>query len=482
MPKLKISHITISLIVFLIFEILFFNKCTQASPAIPQKMNYQGKLLDSMGNPLSGDFAMVFSIWDAESGGTQKWLEKRDGTPNPKVTVTNGLFNVELGAYNAINLDFTQPYWLQIMVEGELLTPRQSIVSSGYTYNAVRVKDDPTYFVEPTATPDSASLAGNLKLEATGISPEKGIIKVGNTRFIHNYPEAKNIFIGLNAGNLTSQPGDGQNVGIGTNVLQNVYTTFWNTAVGSETLKNLSEGAGYNVALGFRALQNLETGSGNVAIGGDAGINLKGNSSGNIIIGPKAGPATERVMSDRLYIHNDTTDEPLIYGDFRSESKQVKINGKFITTDNTDIQGILKVNGDFVAQANAYVQSDLTVYGNLNVSGSKNFKINHPTKPGYKLVHACIEGPEAAVFYRGQAKLKNGQTEIVLPDYFEALTRKDSRTVQLTAKGKRPFTLSATEIVDGKFKVYGTKANGEFFWEVKAVRQDIEPLKVEVKD
>jgi hypothetical protein len=98
-----------------------------------------------------------------------------------------------------------------------------------------------------------------------------------------------------------------------------------------------------------------------------------------------------------------------------------------------------------------------------------------------KLVHATLEGPEVAVFYRGSAKLVKGEVVIKLPDYFEALTRKEGRTVLLTPKGKEPYLLSATEVSEGEFKVYGTKPDGEFYWEVKAVRKDIEPLKVEVE-
>jgi hypothetical protein len=120
----------------------------------------------------------------------------------------------------------------------------------------------------------------------------------------------------------------------------------------------------------------------------------------------------------------------------------------------------------------------------LQVNGSfaatsKNFEINHPTKPGKKLVHACIEGPEVAVYYRGEGKLIGGSAIIELPDYFEALTRKEGRSIQLTAKGIKPYFLSASEIENGKFMVYGTEPDGEFYWEVKAVRADVEPLQVE---
>ena len=69
---------------------------------------------------------------------------------------------------------------------------------------------------------------------------------------------------------------------------------------------------------------------------------------------------------------------------------------------------------------------------------------------------------------------------IRLPEYFEALTRNEGRTIQLTAKGKEPYLLSATEILDGKFEVFGNKPDGGFYWEVKAVRADI-PLLVPEK-
>ncbi len=118
--------------------------------------------------------------------------------------------------------------------------------------------------------------------------------------------------------------------------------------------------------------------------------------------------------------------------------------------------------------------------GNFSAHGSKNFEINHPLEADKKLIHACIEGPEAAVFYRGEGKLTNSKTEIALPYYFEALTREDDRTIQITPKGEEPYMLSYTDIKNGKFTVYGTKDDGNFSWEVKAVRADVDPLEVEV--
>jgi hypothetical protein len=109
----------------------------------------------------------------------------------------------------------------------------------------------------------------------------------------------------------------------------------------------------------------------------------------------------------------------------------------------------------------------------------KQFVINHPLKPGKKLVHACIEGPEIAVYYRGSGKLIDGQAGIELPEYFDALTRDNTATVQLTARGKRPFLLSYNDFNEKSFVVYASVPAGEFDWEVRAVRADVEPLQVE---
>lgn len=124
--------------------------------------------------------------------------------------------------------------------------------------------------------------------------------------------------------------------------------------------------------------------------------------------------------------------------------------------------------------------------GNLSVQGSKNFMIDHPLEPEHKyLIHSCLEGPEIAVFYRGEAQLEQGEATITLPDYFEALTRKEKRTVMLTPKleGEAPVSMLAASVVkEGKFvvrRIDDKNLSQKFYWEVKAVRADIEELAVE---
>ena len=131
------------------------------------------------------------------------------------------------------------------------------------------------------------------------------------------------------------------------------------------------------------------------------------------------------------------------------------------------------------------VGNNLTVYGSVN-SNVKNFVIDHPLDPENKsLVHSSLEGPEIAVFYRGEGQLENGKVKIKLPDYFEALTRKANRTVLLTPKfdsDELISNLAASAVDNGKFKVRASdndNPNQKFYWEVKAVRADVATLEVE---
>ena len=115
----------------------------------------------------------------------------------------------------------------------------------------------------------------------------------------------------------------------------------------------------------------------------------------------------------------------------------------------------------------------------------KSFVINHPRDSTKYLVHATLEGPEAAVYYRGNSRLTAGIDTVELPNYFESLTFSENRTVQLTnidgfdrlAVKKQDGAL----IKDGKFTVISDNPYSvqEFSWEVKAVRKDVPYLEVE---
>jgi hypothetical protein len=108
---------------------------------------------------------------------------------------------------------------------------------------------------------------------------------------------------------------------------------------------------------------------------------------------------------------------------------------------------------------------------------NKTFVINHPLEGDTKLlVHACLEGPEAAVFYRGYGEIPKDRRRctIQLPPYVSALA--SDFTVHITPilddLGGEPVVMGATEVVDNCFDVIGN-GSGRFCWIVHGRRHAI---------
>ena len=107
----------------------------------------------------------------------------------------------------------------------------------------------------------------------------------------------------------------------------------------------------------------------------------------------------------------------------------------------------------------------------------KLFDIDHPTKgEGHRLAHACIEGPEVGVYYRG--RLRNKKI-IELPHYWKGLVHTDSISVQLQPIGAHQ------DIIIKRWddeKIYlQAKANFpiDCFYHVYGERKDVDGLVVE---
>jgi len=107
----------------------------------------------------------------------------------------------------------------------------------------------------------------------------------------------------------------------------------------------------------------------------------------------------------------------------------------------------------------------------LLANSSKSFVIDHPTDHQKYLVHACLEGPEAGVYYRGAGNVEaSSSTIILLPDYVDKIAT--NFTVHLTAIDKKA-SLWSSKVVNNKFTVY-SDANVEFNYIVYGTRVSIE--------
>ena len=144
-----------------------------------------------------------------------------------------------------------------------------------------------------------------------------------------------------------------------------------------------------------------------------------------------------------------------------------------------------KAENAVVVDGNSHVTGNISTGGDLSVGGfaswsgsivatSKLFDISHPNKEGHRLAHACLEGPELAIYHRG--RLKSG-TEITLPDYWKNLVYEDSITVQITPIGKQEDIYVSS--FNSEKVVLESDSDIDCFYIIMGERNDVNPLTVE---
>lgn len=115
--------------------------------------------------------------------------------------------------------------------------------------------------------------------------------------------------------------------------------------------------------------------------------------------------------------------------------------------------------------------------GAHTLSNKKNFDIPHPNKPGWRLRHTCLEGPENAVYYRGRL---TGKNIIELPEYWRGFVDPESITVSLTQIGcSQDLIVDKIEWGSRIIIRSGTSTNIDCYYIVHGTRMDGENLIVE---
>ena len=109
---------------------------TPAIAVAPTTMNFQGRLTDTSPSqtPIDVTLPMEFHIYDALAGGSLLWSEAWGG-----ITVSDGLFSVVLGNNGTplTELVFDGPgRYLEIVVNSEVLSPRQTLAAVGFAQQA----------------------------------------------------------------------------------------------------------------------------------------------------------------------------------------------------------------------------------------------------------------------------------------------------------------------------------------------------------
>jgi hypothetical protein len=166
------------LIIAILLLCLFVSTNAPAqSTAVPQLINYQGRLTNASGNPLAtADYTLSFSIYDGPNvGATLIWgpqvFDGATGTGHgAMVPVVKGFFNVILGPHDtssrAVGAAFAAPNrFLEVTVKnGPPILPRQQMLSAPYALQALHTPGSvPVGSVIPFFG-DLATLTDNWKL------------------------------------------------------------------------------------------------------------------------------------------------------------------------------------------------------------------------------------------------------------------------------------------------------------------------------
>ncbi len=96
--------------------------------AIPNSINIQGKLTSASGSSLSGTYNFTFRIYDAYEGGNKIYETNKTLT-----TDSRGIYDTIL---DGINFNFSMPYYLNVTVNNESLSPKINISSMPYAFRA----------------------------------------------------------------------------------------------------------------------------------------------------------------------------------------------------------------------------------------------------------------------------------------------------------------------------------------------------------
>ena len=105
---------------------------------IPQTIWFQGFVEDSgSGEPVDATYDIVVEIFDADVDGTSLWGPE----PHATTIILDGWFNVELGLTVDLPTFGSPPYYLELVINGETLSPRQKLGSVPACFRSARTDD-----------------------------------------------------------------------------------------------------------------------------------------------------------------------------------------------------------------------------------------------------------------------------------------------------------------------------------------------------
>ncbi len=432
-----------------------------ASAQAPNSLSYQGRLTETNGDAVVSDTSVIFSIYDALSGGTQLWIDTIIVSPD-----SSGIFTTELAAIPNSVFQSGVKLYLEIQVLGDTpMQPRQLMTSAPYSYATEMIAD---------ASVTTAKLANNAVTSAKIASQAVGTSDIQDNSIV-------NADISTSAGIAPNKiAGEAVNLNYtqtitGTKTFTgNVYFSDSAMRVNANGVR-IGDGAAPSFYNPLQVERSFNTGS--YTIHGIAvGVENAGNASlYGVYINVNNTPAanTYNRYGLRSLAGSSSNEGGYSYGVMGygyGGTTAYGLYGYAYYASGTSY-GIYASCGTSNANYGAYFYGNLHATGS-NTKGAGGFTIDDPLDPEHKyLSHSDVESPDMMNIYNGNITTDgSGEATVELPVYFGALN-KDFR-YQLTVIGDFAQAIIAEEINNNRFIIKTDKPAVKVSWQVTGIRKD----------
>ena len=369
---------------------------------VPQNLSYQGFIKTSDGTLLpDGAYTVTFRIYEEVTGGVDLWSEEHE------IYLKSGMISVTLGESTSFTFS-TKMNYLEIQVNGDVMTPRQKMTSVTYAFHAQsaqKIATDSTTYTFPMedgtsgqslTTDGSGSLSwttveggssSSTSLSVTGDATGPGVLK------LYEDTDDGTNYAGLKAGTMasdvtwtlpTADGTSGQVIstdGSGTLSWSSVSggsLTNATTSIGTgAATANLASDGDYDLVL---KTGNSTTGSITITDGTNGNITVTPNGTGQVDIGTDL-----TVTGNDITFGNGETISNATDGDFLFTTGTAA--GALTLKNSNGSDGIAAI--ELVSDAGAEVGD---AYELQSLNGTFTISSDHSTKGTYDDTYLTIAG------------------------------------------------------------------------------------------